>query len=134
SASAALRATALGGAGCLAYAQGDYASARMSFEESLSIHRELGDRRGIAVSLGNLGSLAYRMSDHASARALYEESLKIEWELGHKHEIAGLLRSFASLATALGQGKRAARLFGATSILLETLNAPASPVERDTYH
>jgi predicted ATPase/class 3 adenylate cyclase len=47
-------AKALSGAGMLAWAQGDFASARSLQEESLAIRRELGDRGGIAWALSNL--------------------------------------------------------------------------------
>jgi len=43
----------------VAIEQGDYAAARELYEESLSIRRELGDRRSIGGVLGNLGIVAY---------------------------------------------------------------------------
>ena len=42
----------------VARAQGDYVLARASFEESLSVRREMGDRRGAASTLTLLGNLA----------------------------------------------------------------------------
>ena len=44
--------------------QGDFASARALYEESLAIRRELGDRRGIASSLNNLGNVALEQGDY----------------------------------------------------------------------
>ncbi|MFQ5654463.1 MAG: protein kinase, partial [Planctomycetota bacterium] len=70
------------GAGALSSIQGDHAAARARFQESLAIHRKLGDKRGIANMLGNLGLLASEHADYASASALYEESLGIFRELG----------------------------------------------------
>src|SRR5207248_10379186 len=52
------RAKAFHGAGNLTHGQGDYATARSLFEESLSITRELGDKRGIASLLSDLGNVA----------------------------------------------------------------------------
>ncbi|HLK59184.1 MAG TPA: tetratricopeptide repeat protein, partial [Chthonomonadaceae bacterium] len=74
------RAEALLGAGTLATMQGDYATARALIEESLTIARELGDRRGIANSLNNLGNMAAEQGDFTSARSLHEESLALRLE------------------------------------------------------
>ena len=82
------RAAALNGAGTLAWMQGDYASARVLYEESLTIARELEDKKGIALSLGNLGIVAKEQGDYALARSLYEESLALRRELGDTSGIA----------------------------------------------
>ena len=42
---------------------GDYASARPYFEQSLSLCREIGDRRGEAIVLRNLGALSDSWGD-----------------------------------------------------------------------
>jgi hypothetical protein len=63
------RADALNGAGNLAAFQGDFASARSLFEESLAIHSELGDKRGSALSLMNLGIVASDQGDYSWARS-----------------------------------------------------------------
>jgi tetratricopeptide (TPR) repeat protein len=64
----------------------------------LSIHRELGNRLGIAKLLSNLGSIAYRQADYANARSLCEESLAIKRELGGKFGISISLVDLAQLA------------------------------------
>lgn len=89
-------------AGVLADAQGDYASARALFEESLTINRELGDRRGIAVSLNNLGIVTVRQQDYPAARSLYEESLAIWRELGNRRAIALSLNNLGNVANVQG--------------------------------
>ena len=97
-----VRARALNDAGNLASRQGDYAAARALFEESLTIKRELGDRKGIADSLNNLGIVAGSQSDYVATRALYEESLTIFRELGDKLSIADSLTNLGIVA--LNQG------------------------------
>ena len=57
------RADALNAAGRLTFAQGDYASARPLYEESLQIGQELEDRQGIAISPCSSGELAWRQGD-----------------------------------------------------------------------
>ncbi len=92
------RATTLNGAGVLAWSQGDYASARSLSEESLSIRRELGDRRGIALSLNSLGNVAHNQGDYSTARSLNEESLAIQRELGDRRGIAFSLNNLGNVA------------------------------------
>jgi predicted ATPase/class 3 adenylate cyclase len=78
------RAFALNGAGLLAFQLGDAGAARALHEESLSIRRELGDKRGIAGSLNNLGIVARGRGDYETARSLYEEALSINREMGNR--------------------------------------------------
>ncbi len=78
------RADALNVAGALANMQGGYATARSLHEESLTIRRELGDKRGIAGSLNNLGIVAQEQGDYGAAHALYEEALGLNRELGNR--------------------------------------------------
>ncbi len=101
--------TALKGAGSLARMQGDYASAWVLLEESLSILRQFGDQSGIASTLGNLGLVAYDQGDYAGARALFEESLSIARRLGLQEKIAGGLEDMVGVALGQSQPERAAR-------------------------
>jgi Tetratricopeptide repeat len=51
----AARATALKGAGTLAWNQGDYPAARPLLEESVAMWREVGNKQGLAHALLALG-------------------------------------------------------------------------------
>jgi predicted ATPase/class 3 adenylate cyclase len=95
---AAARAKALNGAGRLARQQSDYPAAQALLNESLTIQRKLGDRRGIATSLNNLGLMAWDQGDYPSARTLYEESLAIRRELGDRWGIAVSLNNLGGVA------------------------------------
>ena len=92
------RAKVLHAAGVLAYQQGDYAAAKSLNEESLSIRRQLGDRKGIADSLNNLGLVVCDQGDFSAARALYEESLAIKRELKDRSGIANSLNNLGNVA------------------------------------
>lgn len=105
------RAKALNWAGALAWKQGDYAAARTLYEQSLAIHRELGDRGGIGAVLSNLGLLAYEQGDYAEARTLHEESLAIDRELGDRWGVAVSLMHLGSLASAQGDHASARPLY-----------------------
>jgi predicted ATPase len=91
-------AKALTGAGGLALSQGDYASARLFFEESMAISRELGDRKNYAKSLNGLGIIVHIQNGYAPARSLFEESLGISRELGDKQGIVASLHNLGNVA------------------------------------
>jgi predicted ATPase/class 3 adenylate cyclase/Tfp pilus assembly protein PilF len=92
------RAKALKTAGVLAYQQGDYPAARALDEESLAIHRLLGDRRGIAGSLNNLGLVACDQGDFSAAKALHQESLAIMRDVGDRKGIANSVNNLGNVA------------------------------------
>ncbi|HEY0069990.1 MAG TPA: tetratricopeptide repeat protein [Chloroflexia bacterium] len=108
-ASPAARAKALSGAGTLARYQGDFARARLLFDESLALRQALGDKKGIAASLNNLGTVAWGMGDYATARLLFGESLAVRRELGDKHSVAGSLSNLAAVCRHLGEHDEARR-------------------------
>jgi tetratricopeptide (TPR) repeat protein len=96
------RAKALNWAGILAWKQGDYPAAHALYEQSLTMRRELGDRRGVGAVLNNQGLLAYEQGDYAAARVLHEESLAIDRELGDRWGVAISLVHLGGLAMMQG--------------------------------
>jgi predicted ATPase/DNA-binding SARP family transcriptional activator len=93
------RAKALAQAGDLAIEQeGDYGTAQLLYEESLSISRESGDWRAAAVSLLGLGAVARAGGDMACAEAMCEQSLAIWQELDEKWGIAWALHELGDVA------------------------------------
>jgi predicted ATPase/DNA-binding winged helix-turn-helix (wHTH) protein len=107
----AARAKAFNWAGVFAWKQGDYAAAQASYEKSLAIRRELGDRRGTGAVLSNLGLLAYEQGNYRAARVLHEESLAIDRELGDRWGIAHAIRSLGGLCSQQGDHPTARALF-----------------------
>jgi tetratricopeptide (TPR) repeat protein len=83
--------------------QGDYSTARSLQEESLALNREIGDKRGIALSLNGLGIVAQMQGDYPTARSLYEESLSVSRELGDKQGIALTLGNIGNLEYSMGE-------------------------------
>jgi predicted ATPase len=116
-ASAALRAKVLNGAGGLAWAQGDYAPAQTFYENSLALRRELGDKRGIATALNNLGIVAQRQGDYERTQALYEEALALFRNLGDRTNVARLLDNLGVMAHDKGDDTQA-RAFYEESLTL----------------
>lgn len=109
--SASVRAKALRGAGVLANYQNDHERAHALLQESLALLRQLGDKRGIAVSLNNLGIAARNWGDHAQAAVFYEEGLALWKELGDKRGIAASLVNLAIVARSQRDYARATTLY-----------------------
>jgi predicted ATPase/class 3 adenylate cyclase len=105
-----LLARAHGGAGYLAIDQGDYDAALSHLEESLSMHRALGDKAGVAESLHGLGRVAWRRGDFDRAATFYEEALLLRQDLGPTPIVGLVLNSLATLTMARGDLARAASL------------------------
>jgi hypothetical protein len=61
----------------------DYPAARRSFDEALSVFRQLGDRMGEAETLASLGDTRRAGSDVERARAAWSAALAILEESGH---------------------------------------------------
>jgi predicted ATPase/class 3 adenylate cyclase len=117
----AARAQALRGAGVLAWAQGDYGPAAALLADALALYRELGDRRGIALTVGTLGAVAQEQGEHERAAALHAESLAAYRELGDKHRIARALGNLGVVARGAGDYARAAALHAESLALAREL-------------
>jgi non-specific serine/threonine protein kinase len=76
-------ATALGAAGYLAWAQGDYAAALIYHRRALERWQELEEPHGLAASRGFLGTTLSWMGDLPEARVQLEQALAGWRRLGH---------------------------------------------------
>ena len=79
-----LRADALHVAGWMANYHGDFEYAIARLEESLALHRELGNQERLISSLNDLGNVVYRQGDYGRAQVLLEESLELIRKLEDK--------------------------------------------------
>jgi predicted ATPase len=105
-----VRERAVFSAGVLASEQADYASADPLFREALDIARQLGDKRGMAVSLNALGVNDRNRGEAAVAHSLFEESLVLWRELGDQKAAARSLSNLANVAKSQGDFARARSL------------------------
>lgn len=94
---AALRARVLSVAGTMATGQSDYASAEPMLEESLTLFRELGDRRGITHALGSSGITAVRQKRRQRGILRFTEAADLFLEEGVNWGVAFML-SFQAMA------------------------------------
>jgi tetratricopeptide (TPR) repeat protein len=126
-------AQALNNLGVVARMQGDLTRAEALHAESLAIRRELGDERGMVVALIYHGLVARAREDHAAACAWYAEGLATAWDLGNLPLIAEALEGIAIALTGIGDAERAARPFGASDALRDSLGVPLSPDDRQDH-
>jgi predicted ATPase/class 3 adenylate cyclase/Arc/MetJ-type ribon-helix-helix transcriptional regulator len=120
----AARATLLARAAELAYRQSDYPATTTLAEESLAIHRKLGDQQGVASTLIKLGNAATERGSYASASRYLEEALTIWRERKDKHGTARALISLGWVALRSGDAQLAnARLEEALAISRELEDA-----------
>lgn len=90
-----LRADAYTGAGILAFMLGDQAGASRLHEQSLELHRQVGDADGIAFAANNLANAAVLSGDYAAARQLYETVIPWARERGDLRVLAFALVNMA---------------------------------------
>jgi predicted ATPase/predicted Ser/Thr protein kinase len=107
----AVRAKAAYASGYAALGQGDFSQADARFAESLSLYRELGDRRGTALSLAQQGWLLTTRGDVGGATAVSEESLALARELDDKRTASVALSNLAEAAVTTGDLDRATELY-----------------------
>ena len=121
-----MRARALFAAGVLALEQSEHAAAEAFLQESLAISRELGDKRGVAVSLNAMASEARNRGDMANAWRLFEESLEVFRELGDPFGIAGTLNNLAGVVKEQRDYPRAQMLYQESQSIFQGLGDRSS--------
>jgi predicted ATPase/DNA-binding SARP family transcriptional activator/Tfp pilus assembly protein PilF len=104
-------AAALDGAGVLAEAQGDLATATLRHEAALAVWQALGDPRGQLRSLLNLGLVAIERGEPGQAIRLYEEALALARATGDQAGIAACLGNLGQAAVEQGAHERAAAYY-----------------------
>jgi predicted ATPase/DNA-binding CsgD family transcriptional regulator len=94
----ALRVRVLCGAGWMANVQGSPAQAELFFHGGLTLARELGDTRGVAMALSGIGRAAHLRGEQTRATTCYEEGLALFRSLGDTKEIGWSLQRLGLLA------------------------------------
>jgi predicted ATPase/DNA-binding XRE family transcriptional regulator len=95
--SASTQAKALFVAGTMAAGHDDYQSAKPLLEESLSLFRELKDKRGTALALAGTGLMALNQKEHERGAICFEKAADLFLEIGDKWTAAVM---FSYLAVA----------------------------------
>ncbi|MBL8061876.1 MAG: tetratricopeptide repeat protein, partial [Anaerolineales bacterium] len=115
------------------FRMGDTTRAATSWEKSLRLTQELGEHYLMAWSLGGLADLARLRADYIRATGMFKEALSHYQSSGDKIGPPFSLEALGLIAVALGDAKRAARLWGAASAWRETINEPLSLIYQKDY-
>jgi len=99
--------------GLTALYEGDYERSGALARESLTIYRELRDKRGISLCHIDLGFIELARGNHDPAATLLEESLRVLRGSEDKFCLAYGFFGLAAVAAARAEPGRAARLWGA---------------------
>jgi non-specific serine/threonine protein kinase len=116
------------------FRMGDLERAATSWEEGLRLAQGLGDHNLIAWSLSGLADVARLRGDYKRATGMFKESLSLLYQSsGDKIGPPFTLEALALVAVALGDAKRAARLWGAAAAWREAINLPLALVYQRDY-
>lgn len=110
---------ALSRAGAMTGRLGDLEQAQKIMEESLPLHRALGDDLGTANAVNFLASYAFNRGDYARAREFYLQSEEIVRRFPNKRYLGGLLISLADVERMLGNEDRAYDLYQESLAILQ---------------
>jgi predicted ATPase/DNA-binding SARP family transcriptional activator len=97
--------------GLVDWYMGDYLEAKRSFNESVAISREIGDRFIMGYSLTLLALVTHSLGGYSEAKQLFQEALVICREMGERRIIASGLAGLGWVAQALGEYPEAKQLF-----------------------
>ena len=120
-----VRLRALNAAGVLASEQGDFEPARVLFEESLELARQLGSPALVARAFSNLGNLAIYDDDLAEALRLYEQPAAYYREVGDVGKLSLVVQNLGLAHSGAGQHERAIELLGESVVLSREAGDPA---------
>jgi tetratricopeptide (TPR) repeat protein len=113
-----VRTTVLGGAGVLAFYQGDFLRAAAYLEEGLALARAIGDQRHVGWTLHRLGRVTQGMGDSERAAALGAQSVDVLRRLGEPLGLIAALIGAGIAAQLRGDAARATALCGEAVALL----------------
>jgi predicted ATPase/DNA-binding CsgD family transcriptional regulator len=109
--------------------RGDHERATTLIEESAALYREQGHKSGLEHAIDLLGWAAILGGDYEQAKAFHKESLVLSLDAGVKVITAESIEGLACAVGAEGEGKRAAKLFGAAQMLREVVGYHHVPAE-----
>jgi predicted ATPase len=121
-----VRAKALFSAAVLASSQGDHATSVPMQEESLALHRQLGDRWGVAVALNALGYEYTNVGQLDKARRYSEENVEAWRELGDDTGHARALSNLAHVARLQHRFEESRAISEQAAAIFERLGDPLS--------
>ncbi len=123
----------LSGLGELARHQGDYEGAEVFWEQNIEIFQELRVPHA-AHGQAALASVSFRRGDYDKAKSLFKNSLKVFRENRDMTGVASCLAGLAGILGTAGKPEQAARLLGATELILKAVTLePADQADFDNF-
>ena len=104
--------------------RGDYPLAARYSEETLELTRRTGDRLAANIALNLLAQAALATGELGRADGFFRDALGLAFEASDRPNAARCLQGLAAVAEARGGPRRAARLLGASEVLLESSGIP----------
>jgi len=83
--------------------QGETSEAREWIDEALTMSRDLGDTRDVALALEGIGWTHFFRSEDEAARAAFEECLRLQRAGGEQHLVIRAMVGLAQVLVALGR-------------------------------
>jgi non-specific serine/threonine protein kinase len=111
----------------IAVLNGDHERAQRLYDESIEVHRRAGELWGLSILLSAAAGLRIIRQDFDQAHAQASEAMSLCQELEDPRGIAWSLDVFAGLLAAEGHADGAARLWGASDALLESVGGSLVP-------
>lgn len=111
----------------IAVLNGDHDGAQQLYDESIAVCRRAGESWGLSILLSAAAGLRTIRQDFDQARAQASEAMALCQELEDPRGIAWSLDVFAGLLAAGGHADGAARLWGASDGLLDTVGGSLVP-------
>lgn len=99
------------------------------FEKVVALSRESGDREDIAIGLLNLAIVSISRGPGARPLQLLHETMAIAEEIGSSRVEQSLLEVSAGLAAQSGDGRNAARFYGAAEALAQKTGLRRDPAD-----
>jgi predicted ATPase/DNA-binding XRE family transcriptional regulator len=110
--------------GMLTAEQGDYDRGVALYEESLTLYRNMGHRKGMSGPLRELGALAYRRGDYEQAVRLSQQALAISREFGSAFGSGLAVCTLSDALRAQGDLERARMLLEESAVSLRRTEYP----------
>ena len=114
----------------LANEAGDYDRAQEAIEEGLSVCQETGEILRQSLLLSNLALTVYHKGQYDHSKRLQQQYVRQMFEIGARHQALTGIASMAGPLNKLGEPEKAARLLGASTLLLVELGADFDPVDK----
>lgn len=99
-------------------------AALQSFQQALTLQRQIGNRFGEAVVLNNLGVTYYYQGQYEKAIASYRESMQILWKIYDRAGIGAALNNQSIASLQLGDYRKAVEFCHGAIAIFRTLGDP----------